>query len=172
MAVLERQTLLYCALHATNALLQHTHGPLFSAADFDRIAASCQAAENAVRHAFFFPLFSPYKSILGLGSWDITVITRALETRGLRVACLQQSTPPAALAAATGLLLNRVSLTTLGSLLQARHWLSLVVLADGRWYNMDSLLERPVLVGSLQDACTLLAQEPPTSHAFLVTAAV
>jgi len=72
----ETQKYQYCAVHAVNALLGY---PAFSVRDFEQVARQLgkELGDVVQQHSF--------KSILGLGDYDVNVIGRILETKELEI---------------------------------------------------------------------------------------
>ena len=160
----ERQTRLFCAVHATNAVLQAA--PFFTAAEFDSIAAQVELREASA--GMPRPLFSAHRVPI-FGAWSVEVIRAALHTRS----CVAEYFPSAAAgdaAGALGFLVNRPS-SGLSGLLGGRHWVALAPSPrDGQWHDFDSNLAAPRVVGAghLADVLQLLSLEGKATQALLV----
>mmetsp|Transcript_20321 Transcript_20321/g.40692 ORF Transcript_20321/g.40692 Transcript_20321/m.40692 type:complete len:260 (-) Transcript_20321:152-931(-) len=75
----ERQFLLCCGLHATNAILQDHR---FSRRDFERLSLEITQIDGA-----------SHKNFLGLGNYDANVIQRALQRSGYRLEWFDKRRP-------------------------------------------------------------------------------
>lgn len=69
----ERQSLSRCALHALNNLLQTA---AFSVAALNAICEQLTPGKG---------WRNPHKSMIGLGNWDVNVMMKALQTKGMQV---------------------------------------------------------------------------------------
>jgi len=135
----ERQSLQMCALHALNNLFQD--GRAFSRAQLDEICARL-SPDN---------LINPHKSVLGLGNYDINVIMSALETKNHAAIWFdkRKGVDILDLDRVYGFILNIPTDYEWGFIripLKRRHW-TCVRKIDGHYYNLDSKLEFPELIG-------------------------
>lgn len=73
----EKQSSWKCGIHAVNNLLQ---SKCYTQRDFDDIAKRLYDEENESKNSS--NIINPYKNILGLGNYDITVIESALIEQG------------------------------------------------------------------------------------------
>jgi len=135
----ERQSLQLCALHALNNLFQD--GQAFSRAQLDEICARL-SPDN---------LINPHKSVLGLGNYDINVIMSALETKNHAAVWFdkRKGVDILDLDRVYGFILNIPTDYEWGFIripLKRRHWTS-VRRIQGHYYNLDSKLDYPELIG-------------------------
>ncbi|CAN0483519.1 unnamed protein product, partial [Phaeothamnion confervicola] len=124
----ERQRLLHCAVHSLNNLFQERW---VVPALLDDLARQQYQSEMELRQASGLPApyFNAFKSPIGLGNYDISVIVAALALRGCRLSAHvvpgKNGDPEACrkkleeldFAAADGLLVNRR-----GSIIWGQHW--------------------------------------------------
>lgn len=73
----ERQSLRLCALHSLNNLLQQPRS--FTKADLDRISEDLVKENEALN---YYTVFNPHRHSLGMGDYDVNVITKALDIKG------------------------------------------------------------------------------------------
>lgn len=135
----ERQSLQMCALHALNNLFQD--GRAFSRSQLDEICARL-SPDN---------LINPHKSVLGLGNYDINVIMSALETQNHAAVWFdkRKGVDILDLDRVYGFILNIPTDYEWGFIripLKRRHW-TCVRRINGHYYNLDSKLEFPELIG-------------------------
>ncbi|XP_043472722.1 josephin-2 [Leptopilina heterotoma] len=134
----ERQVKELCALHALNNLFQERG---FSKQELDQI---CYSLSPDV-------WINPHKSLLGLGNYDINVIMAALQRRGCEAVWFDKRRDPSCLCLKNiqGFILNVPTEYKLGFVLlplKRRHWVALKKI-DGAFYNLDSKLDAPQLIG-------------------------
>ncbi|KAM6038188.1 josephin-2 isoform 1-T1 [Chlamydotis macqueenii] len=134
----ERQRLELCALHALNNVLQR---PCFTQEAADEICK--RLAPNA--------RLNPHRSFLGTGNYDVNVIMAALQSLDLAAVWWdkRRSLERLALGQILGFILNVPSHVSLGSValpLRRQHWLAVRQLC-GTYYNLDSKLRAPVVIG-------------------------
>lgn len=134
----ERQVKELCALHALNNLFQERG---FSKQELDQI---CYSLSPAV-------WINPHKSLLGLGNYDINVIMAALQRRGREAVWFDKRRDPKCLCLdkIEGFILNVPTEYKLGFVLlplKRRHWIALKKI-HGAFYNLDSKLDSPQLIG-------------------------
>ena len=72
----EKQSTLKCAIHAVNNMLQQ---PVYNKNSFDQIAKELYKKEQEEKNSEI--IFNPYKSSLGLGNYDVSVIEIAFLKR-------------------------------------------------------------------------------------------
>ncbi|OAD58185.1 Josephin-2 [Eufriesea mexicana] len=146
----ERQVKELCALHALNNLFQET---VFNKQELDQI---CYSLSPDV-------WINPHKSLLGLGNYDINVIMAALQRRereaiwfdkrrDLKYLCLDNI---------EGFILNVTTEYKLGFILlplKRRHWIALKKI-HGAFYNLDSKLDSPQLIGKEHDLLVYLKDQ-------------
>eukprot|EP00177_Eucheuma_denticulatum_P005193 GFKZ01009459.1.p1 GENE.GFKZ01009459.1~~GFKZ01009459.1.p1 ORF type:complete len:200 (-),score=19.68 GFKZ01009459.1:106-669(-) len=135
----ERQQLLRCGLHATNALLR---GPIYTASTMDEIADQ-MAVERS-----WFRWSHPHRAIFGLGNYDVNVIMCALERRGLCARWMGNGVSVRGVVEGSGGLVGfLVNVGVKGKWLgwasdwlmgERRHWLAVVKYGNA-FYEVDSL---------------------------------
>ncbi|XP_015110143.1 josephin-2 [Diachasma alloeum] len=146
----ERQVKELCALHALNNLFQERG---FSKAELDQI---CYGLSPDV-------WINPHKSLLGLGNYDINVIMAALQRKGCEAIWFDKRRDPKCLNLDNidGFILNVPTEYKLGFVLlplKKRHWIALKKI-QGAFYNLDSKLDSPQLIGKDDDLLTYLKDQ-------------
>ncbi|RYY37134.1 hypothetical protein EON62_01315 [archaeon] len=160
----ERQKLAYCGLHALNALLQDEYGAPFTLDTLNDAASEAAAAtwalqgESVDESTFVGRLASrwrnPYVHWSGIGNYDVTVLLKCLDGRGLTGAWLSAEQPLVHLPpACIGVLVNDRAGGVWGTVFRARHWIALRCVG-GVWWDCDSQRDAPVRLGSQADAIT------------------
>lgn len=111
-------------------------------------------------------LVNPHKSVLGLGNYDVNSLMQALASKNYELTWFDKRKEITAesieVERAFGFILNIISNYTLGFVtipIKSRHWVSLRKLSDGNFYNLDSKLDRPKLIGSDQDFIEYIRKE-------------
>ncbi|KRT81550.1 hypothetical protein AMK59_5026, partial [Oryctes borbonicus] len=134
----EKQVRELCALHALNNLFQMKE---FTKEELDSI---CYSLSPDV-------WINPHKSILGLGNYDINVLMKALQSRGYEAIWFDKRRDPNCINLQNifGFILNipseyKVSFITLP--LRRRHWIAIRQI-NGNYYNLDSKLDSPYILG-------------------------
>ncbi|XP_019870120.1 josephin-like protein [Aethina tumida] len=147
----EKQVRELCALHALNNLFQSRDA--FTKNELDGICQTL-SPDNWI---------NPHKSVLGLGNYDINVIMKALQSRGYETIWFDKRKDPSCLQLKNicGYILNvpsdyKISFITLP--LRRRHWITIREL-NGLFYNLDSKLDKPLIIGRDQDLLNYLKQE-------------
>ncbi|KAG8320862.1 Josephin-1 [Homalodisca vitripennis] len=135
----EKQVKELCALHALNNLFQKKQA--FTKQELDEI---CQSLSPDV-------WINPHRSLLGLGNYDVNVIMTALQRRGCEAIWFDKRKDPSCLQLdrISGFILNVPSDYRLGFVLlplRRKHWVAIRQVA-GTYYNLDSKLDSPVLIG-------------------------
>ncbi|XP_061931605.1 josephin-2 isoform X1 [Apis cerana] len=150
----ERQVKELCALHALNNLFQERR---FSKQELDQI---CYSLSPDV-------WINPHKSLLGLGNYDINVIMAALQRRGHEAVWFDKRRnffrDPKCLCLDNieGFILNVPTEYKLGFVLlplKRRHWIALKKI-HGAFYNLDSKLDSPQLIGKENDLLRYLKDQ-------------
>ncbi|KAF3424898.1 hypothetical protein QLX08_008535 [Tetragonisca angustula] len=146
----ERQVKELCALHALNNLFQERD---FSKQELDQI---CYSLSPDV-------WINPHKSLLGLGNYDINVIMAALQRRGREAVWFDKRRDPKCLCLDNieGFILNVPTEYKLGFVLlplKRRHWIALKKI-HGAFYNLDSKLDSPQLIGKENDLLVYLKDQ-------------
>ncbi|XP_072390295.1 josephin-like protein [Diabrotica undecimpunctata] len=147
----EKQIRELCALHALNNLFQSKG--TFSKAELDLICISLSPNH----------WINPHKSMLGLGNYDINVIMKALQDRGYEVIWFDKRRDPSCLVLGNifGFILNIPSEYKLGFItlpVWRRHWITIKQINCG-YYNLDSKLDAPQLIGGDQEVINYLRDE-------------
>ncbi|XP_023022475.1 josephin-2 isoform X2 [Leptinotarsa decemlineata] len=147
----EKQIRELCALHALNNLFQSRDA--FTKSELDLICYSLSPDH----------WINPHKSILGLGNYDINVIMKALQSRGCEAIWFDKRKDPSCLNLnkICGFILNvpsdyKISFITLP--LRRKHWVTIRDIA-GLFYNLDSKLDNPLLIGRDNDLLNYLRDE-------------
>lgn len=146
----ERQVKELCALHALNNLFQERG---FSKQELDQI---CYSLSPDV-------WINPHKSLLGLGNYDINVIMAALQRKGREAVWFDKRRDPKCLCLDNieGFILNVPTEYKLGFVLlplKRRHWIALKKI-HGAFYNLDSKLDSPQLIGKENDLLVYLKDQ-------------
>uniref|UniRef100_A0A1B6LRM8 Josephin-2 n=1 Tax=Graphocephala atropunctata TaxID=36148 RepID=A0A1B6LRM8_9HEMI len=147
----EKQVKELCALHALNNLFQKKQA--FTKQELDEI---CQSLSPDV-------WINPHRSLLGLGNYDVNVIMTALQRRGCEAIWFDKRKDPSCLQLdrISGFILNVPSDYRLGFVLlplRRKHWVAIRQVA-GTYYNLDSKLEDPVLIGLDEELVTYLRRQ-------------
>ncbi|EDW72092.1 uncharacterized protein Dwil_GK10623 [Drosophila willistoni] len=147
----EKQTRQLCALHALNNLFQGAES--FSKAELDDICSNL-SPDTWV---------NPHRSVLGLGNYDINVIMTALALRNYQAVWFDKRKDPDCIDmdAIVGFILNipsdyRFGVVTLP--LRRRHWIAVRRIGTV-YYNLDSKLRQPELVGNESDLVRFLREQ-------------
>ncbi|CAH2005681.1 unnamed protein product [Acanthoscelides obtectus] len=147
----EKQIKELCALHALNNLFQAKDA--FTKEELDCICHSL-SPDNWI---------NPHKSILGLGNYDINVIMKVLQSRGYEAIWFDKRKDPSCLNLNNicGFILNvpsdyKISFITL--LLRRKHWITIREI-NGFFYNLDSKLDSPQLIGQESELLNYLREE-------------
>ncbi|XP_069689307.1 josephin-2-like isoform X2 [Periplaneta americana] len=148
----ERQVKELCALHALNNLFQERDA--FSKTELDAI---CYSLSPNV-------WINPHKSLLGLGNYDINVIMAALQRKGHEAIWFDKRKDPKCLNLDNilGFILNVPSDYKLGFVLlplRRRHWVTIRQI-HGTYYNLDSKLESPQLIGRASQQSRMASKVP------------
>ncbi|MCL4117640.1 UNVERIFIED_CONTAM: hypothetical protein GTU68_025181 [Idotea baltica] len=140
-----------CALHSLNNLFQDSGA--FTKSNLDDICIALSPG-NWV---------NPHKSLLGTGNYDINVIMAALTTKGCGVIWFDKRKDPniIVLDQIVGFILNVPSEYRIGPVqlpLRRKHWVAIRSL-QGIYYNLDSKLEAPEVVGKGDQLTKYLQEE-------------
>lgn len=147
----EKQIKELCALHSLNNLFQD--GAAFAKSELDNICYAL-SPDN---------WFNPHKSLLGTGNYDINVIMAALVSKGCGVVWFDKRKDPQVLMLekVVGFILNVPSEYRLGPVqlpLRRKHWIAIRSIR-GIYYNLDSKLENPEIIGKEQELINYLREE-------------
>lgn len=147
----EKQVRELCALHALNNLFQQQGA--FTKEEFDEICGSL--SPNT--------WINPHKSIMGLGNYDINVIMTALQRKGFEAIWFDKRKDPKCLnlTVIKGFILNipgDYKLVFVQLLLRRKHWVTIREI-DGSYYNLDSKLDSPELIGKGEDVIMYLRNQ-------------
>lgn len=110
---------------------------------------------------------NPHRSVLGLGNYDVNVIMAALQAHGMNLIWYDKrkeiSLESLEISTTFGYILNIPSSEyTFGFVtlpIKSRHWISIRRLHDGKFYNLDSKLDRPKCIGGDDDLVRYLQTE-------------
>ncbi|XP_045213192.2 josephin-2-like [Mercenaria mercenaria] len=146
----ERQRKQLCALHVLNNLFQKKD--TFTQTELDDICTSLTPSR----------FMNPHRSVLGLGNYDVNVITAALQTRDL---CLvwfdrRKNVEKIDFSKVKGVILNVPSDYKIGFIkipFDFKHWYVIREL-EGSFYNLDSKLDKPERLGDRQTVVDFLKQ--------------
>jgi len=156
----ERQRWSFCGVHAVNNLLQQAK---YDKASFDQVCETL--AQDASKY------WNPHRSPLGIGNYDANVLCVILEQHegytvqwhDARKEMTQQTLDDyfgdatAATSTKCGIVVNLPSTSLWGRLTKGRHWIALLWFPDkGEWYNLNSDLKEPTVVGDMEACATLL----------------
>lgn len=147
----ERQSKELCALHALNNIFQIPNE--FSQTELDALCFSL-SPEHWI---------NPHKSVLGLGNYDVNVVTAALHSRDCDIVWFDKRKDPNIinLEVVKGFILNLPSDYKIGWLtlpLKRKHWVALKYI-QGAFYNLDSKLKAPERIGSADQFMDFLRGE-------------
>ncbi|KAL7024121.1 hypothetical protein ACKWTF_012908 [Chironomus riparius] len=153
----ERQSLMYCAIHALNNLMQCKS---FTKQQFDVICS--ELSSNYI---------NPHKSVLGIGNYDINSIIKALESKDLTVIWYDKrreiTKESIQIDESYGYIMNLPTDYTFGfitiPLIKSRHWISLRKVND-KYYNLDSKLDKPKLIGDEEEFVSYLKSEMTSNN--------
>ncbi|KAG5671501.1 hypothetical protein PVAND_001695 [Polypedilum vanderplanki] len=155
----EKQSFMFCAIHAINNLFQKK---LFTKAQFDEI---CKLLSPDY-------YINPHKSVLGIGNYDVNCIMKALESQEKELIWYDKRREITAESieinnnSLFGYILNAPSDYTFGFIsipIKSRHWITFRKGNDDNFYNLDSKLDRPKLIGSSEDFIIYLKNEMITN---------
>ncbi|CAH0485713.1 unnamed protein product [Peronospora farinosa] len=141
----ERQIFYRCGLHALNNVLQ---GPIFTKSSLDDTCSELttridQTGNNGLLHW----VWNPHKAPMGLGNYDINLLTLALQQKGYEMQWIDKRLPVdeklIPFDEVEGVLCNVIMTTTFSSLWVQRHWFAIRKI-QGVCYNLDSKLPAPV----------------------------
>ena len=117
---------------------------------------------------------NPHKSMLGLGNYDINVITAALNTRQMGLVWFDKRKDPRSVKinVLEGCILNVPNNWKIGWVslpMNRKHWIAFKKI-NGKWFNLDSKLKEPEIIGSDDDYYDFLSKnlKEGTKELFLV----
>ncbi|KAG0246331.1 hypothetical protein BGX31_002942 [Mortierella sp. GBA43] len=145
-----------CGKHTLNNLLQ---GPVFSTADLDIIAENLrQIAQENLQTTIWK---NPYKSPLGMGYYDVSVLEAALNQQNCTLSwfdarrdiaeCLGQQDE-----SMVGLIAHVPTSPRWIPFWKGQHWFGILRLSNGAYIDMDSRLSEPVAFAGFDDTITFL----------------
>ncbi|XP_034141234.1 josephin-like protein [Drosophila guanche] len=146
----EKQTKQLCALHALNNIFQEH---IYRKEELDNICINL--SPNV--------WINPHRSLLGLGNYDINVIMTALELRNCEAFWFDKRKDPSGidLDSIVGFILNIPSDYKIGTItlpLRKRHWIAVRRIGQ-HYYNLDSKLPQPELLGTDSDVLQFLREQ-------------
>lgn len=148
----ERQSKELCALHALNNVFQSDSA--FTQVHLDNLCHNLSPST----------WLNPHKSMLGLGNYDVNVLTAALNSRECDTVWFDKRKDPRTvvdLDQLVGCILNVPNDWKIGWLtlpLNRRHWIALKDIG-GVWYNLDSKMKDPELIGGKEDCYEFLGKQ-------------
>lgn len=154
---LEKQKLLFCAVHAVNNLFQ---AALYSKHDFDEIAK--EFAPKA--------WLNPHKNWLGLGNYDANIVITAIERQGCAVTWWdkRKDINTMELDKYFGIIMNTTSFNIL-NIWKPKHWTALRRLhGSEKWFHLDSTKLTPQPFETEQDLKVWLTQQMKEKDAELL----
>ncbi|KAI7822028.1 Josephin-domain-containing protein [Gamsiella multidivaricata] len=133
-----------CGKHTLNNLLQ---GPVFSTTDLDMIAENLrQVAQESLQKTIWK---NPYKSPLGMGYYDVTVLEAALNQQGCTLTwfdarrdiaeCLSKQDE-----SMVGLIVHVPTPPRWVPFWKGQHWFGILRLSNGAYIDLDSRLSQPM----------------------------
>ncbi|XP_029440836.1 josephin-2 [Rhinatrema bivittatum] len=145
----ERQRLELCAIHALNNVLQQKH-------------FSQEAADDICKRLAPDSRWNPHCSVLGTGNYDVNVIMTALQSLDFAAVWWdkRRSLDTLVLRHIHGFIVNipsRISLGLLSLPIMRRHWIA-VREVNGLYYNLDSKLKVPAVIGGERDVRVFLQE--------------
>lgn len=158
----ERQRKQLCALHVLNNLLQEKDA--FTEAQLDQICTELTPSK----------FMNPHRSMLGLGNYDVNVLTAALQTRNLNLVWFDRRKDVSGidLTQVKGVIINIPSDYNIGFVkmpFDFKHWY-LIRDINGTFYNLDSKLDRPAELGDTSAVHRYIKEqlEKESTHVLLV----
>ena len=135
----EKQSRELCALHALNNLFQTEN--YFTKAELDSMCYSLSPDS----------WINPHKSSLGLGNYDINVITAALNSKNMDLVWFDKRKDPRIikLDSIVGCILNVPNDWKVGWIslpFNRKHWIAFKKI-NNVWYNLDSKIKTPEEIG-------------------------
>ena len=162
----EKQSRELCGLHALNNLFQSD-------------SAYTQTDLNNICHSLSPDTWiNPHKSSIGLGNYDVNVITAALNTKEYDLVWFDKRKDPRIvdLEQIQGCILNvpndwKIGFVTLP--FNRKHWIAFKKIQES-WYNLDSKIKVPEKLGSDEDFYKYLELQlkDGTKELFLVTTSI
>jgi len=147
----EHQSLALCALHSLNNLFQ---GTAFSKTHLDDICKRLSPDSG---------LWNPHKSCVGLGNYDVNVIMAALESKDCSAVWFDRRKDPRIIDVTkiVGFILNIPSEPKFGPIripfIRRKHWIAVREI-EGTYYNLDSKLDYPEVIGDEQALVSFLRE--------------
>jgi len=147
----ERQVREMCALHALNNLFQNESA--FSKAELDSLCY--KLSPDAY--------FNPHKSIFGMGNYDVNVVIAALQTKGYETLWFdkRKDIKTVVLDSIIGFILNVPTDYKWGIIhlpVHRKHWITVRKIGS-LYYNLDSKLDAPELIGKKEDIHNFLMDQ-------------
>mmetsp|Transcript_9351 Transcript_9351/g.28173 ORF Transcript_9351/g.28173 Transcript_9351/m.28173 type:complete len:181 (+) Transcript_9351:65-607(+) len=137
---LQKQRLFWCAVHTANALLQRD---CFSYADFEAICSELAPERRWL---------NPHRMPLGLGNYDVNVLSIALQRHGVELVWHDSREPLSTISFRSprfmGLVLNETR-KRLAGLFTSKHWYC-IRKAQNDYVLLDSVNDKPVFLNIVQ----------------------
>lgn len=109
---------------------------------------------------------NPHKSVLNIGNYDVNCLMQALAVKNYDLIWFDKrkeiTEENIDINQAFGFILNINSNFSFGFItlpIKSRHWISLRRLSDGNFYNLDSKLDKPSLIGGNDEFIAYLRTE-------------
>lgn len=150
----EKQSMfMFCGIHCLNNLFQSRE---FTKEQFDDFCKNLSPDS----------IINPHKSILGIGNYDVNCLMQALSVKNYELIWFDKrkdiTEETISINEAFGFISNINSNVTMGFInlpIKTRHWISFRRLSDGNFYNLDSKLNEPKLIGGNEEFITYLKNE-------------
>ncbi|KAJ3338525.1 Josephin-2 [Gonapodya sp. JEL0774] len=141
-------------MHAVNSAFQKR---IYYKRDFDKVANQLHKETRKVQ-TFPWNLVNPHKSLLGVGNYDVNVISRSFEEHGFELQWWDLRKPLAAIPFESPSFLSLLLNATSGDLLSSHHFWTIreYPRASGTWWSLDSKQDRPDKIGPLAEVIKLL----------------
>ncbi|KAF9148559.1 Josephin-1 [Linnemannia schmuckeri] len=145
-----------CGKHTLNNLLQ---GPVFSIADLDIIAEDLRKiAQESLQKTIWK---NPYKSPMGMGYYDVSVLEAALNKQHCTLAWFDARRDIAESLAQqdesmVGLIVHVPTSPRWVPFWKGQHWFGVLRLSNGAFVNLDSRLSQPTAFAGFDDTIEFL----------------
>uniref|UniRef100_A0A915IGN3 Josephin-2 n=1 Tax=Romanomermis culicivorax TaxID=13658 RepID=A0A915IGN3_ROMCU len=140
----ERQSWQLCAMHSLNNLFQ---GVAFTRDSLDDICKKLSPESG---------FWNPHKNCIGLGNYDVNVVISALNTKDCTAVWFDKRKSPEVidLTKIVGFIANvpsqaKISFVTI-PFIKRNHWIAMREI-NGTYYNLDSKLAAPELIGGVEN---------------------
>ncbi|KAK2720975.1 josephin-2-like [Artemia franciscana] len=147
----EKQSKQLCLLHSLNNLYQKE---VFQQKVLDGI---CSVLSPDT-------FFSPHRSILGLGNYDVNVMMKAVQVMGHEAVWFDKRLHPSVLVLkhVVGIILNMTTSSYIPPF-HRKHWIAIREVG-GKFYNFDSKLKGPIEIGDESHLKSFLVEKLKTNE--------